>query len=307
MSYGQQPQGWQQTGNQMGQPQQTQYGQYNQYGPYGAPQGAQPSAYTAQAQQQYAQQAAYGQRTSFPQQGVGADLPVDAQVSYSTERAMRVSVARAYGEMAIGLLVTAMVAVLSHTSGLTLRFLLAAGQVGWFALIIAQVALVAVLAYKAMRLSPTVARTLFYVYAATTGFTLSSIFLIYDLGSIGIALGLSVGFFLALTMLAMTTRIDMLKAGPILFVALIVLIVGELVIGLLMPSSTAIMAVSAIGLLIFAGLTVYDAQKTRSLFAQYAHDPQTIKSLSIVCALNLYLDFINMFLHLLRIFGSSRD
>nr|WP_314686795.1 Bax inhibitor-1/YccA family protein [uncultured Bifidobacterium sp.] len=258
------------------------------------------------------QQPAYGQSYQTPQQyaggpyGTAAPTVMDTQATYSYENARRTSVVRAYAEMTAGLAVTAVVAVLTQMTGALESFLMATGTLGWIGLAIVQVILAVVLGARVMSMRPATARVVFYLYAALMGFTLSSIFLVYDLGSIGLTLGLCVGFFFALTMLALTTKRDMLKAGPILMVALLVLVVGELILMFVSPSDTTLMVVSAIGLLVFAGLTAYDAQKTRALFASYAGNPEAIERLSILCALNLYLDFVNMFLYLLRLFG-SRD
>ncbi|RSX50708.1 Bax inhibitor-1/YccA family protein [Bifidobacterium callimiconis] len=287
--YGQQPyaqqnyQNYQQPqyGNPYGQ---QQYGQ--QYGnPYGQPQYAQNSYGTA----------AYGQPV------------MDAQATYTQEnylKATRVSTAKAYGEMTAGLLVTAVVALLTQATGLLYTFLMAFGSVGLIGLAIVQVGLAVVLGWKVMSMNPTTARVMFYVYAALMGFTLSSIFAVYSLGSIVLVLAMTAGFFLCLTMVALTTKADLLKAGPILMVALIVLIVAELIMMFVMPGQTATMVISAIALVIFAGLTAYDAQFTRALFQQYAGDATMIKRVSILCALNLYLDFINFFLNLLQLLGS---
>ena len=145
---------------------------------------------------------------------------------------------------------------------------------------------------------------MFYAYAALMGFTLSSIFAVYSLGNIGICLALCAGFFFALTMIGLTTKVNMLKAGPILIVGLIVLIVAELLISMFFPGDAMLQIVSAIGLLLFAGMTVYDAQSTRAIFNQYqSQGPEMIKKVSVLCALNLYLDFVNMFLYLLQLFG----
>lgn len=297
MTYGQQPQGGRQTGNQPYSSSQPQYGQ-----PYAQ---AQDSQAQQNAQYYAAQQSTYAQQATFAQQPYGG-APIDTDAAYSYESAVHTSMTRAYAEMAIGLLVTIVSAVLSYSSGLLVSFLSATGTMGLIGVTIAQLALVFVISARVMNMSPATSRILFYVYAATMGFTLSSIFLVYNLGSIGMALGLSVGFFFALTMLALTTKRDMLKAGPILLTALIVLVIGQLIMAFILPTSSANMLISAIGLVIFAGLTAYDAQKTRALYAQYANQPEVIKRLSIVCALNLYLDFVNIFLYLLRLFG-SRD
>lgn len=239
-------------------------------------------------------------KTGVYQQTLLTEQPV-----HVSERSVQHSVAAAYGEMAIGLVVTAVVAWLSASSGLVLSFFSSAGQFGWYAVLIGQVVLAIALGAKAMRMPPALARVLFYVYAATMGFTLSTIFFIYDIGSIGIAFALTAGFFLCLTMIGLTTQRNMLKAGPVLLTALVVLLVSEFAM-MLFNVSGATMILSAISLIIFAGLTVYDAQRTKVLYQRYGTNEGMIRRISILVALNLYLDFINMFMSVLQLFG-SRD
>lgn len=228
---------------------------------------------------------------------------IDSSPTHVSERTVRRSVSAAYGEMAIGVALTAVVAWLSASSGLVLHFLSSVGQFGWYALIIAQVVLAVVLGARALKMNPSTARILFYVYAASMGFTLSTIFFVYDLGSIGIALGLTAGFFLCLTMIGLTTKVNLLKAGPIFMIGLVVLIVAE-VIMMFLQVSGATMILSGISLVLFAGLTMYDAQRTRALYQQFGTDEVMVKRISILAALNLYLDFINMFLSVLQLFGN---
>ena len=108
-------------------------------------------------------------------------------------------------------------------------------------------------------------------------------------------------------MFSLTTKFDMLKAGPILMVGLVVLIISQIVLMFVPGSTTGMRIICAFGLILFAGMTLYDAQQTRALFSAYeAQEPEMIKKISIICALNLYLDFVNMFLYILQLFG-SRD
>lgn len=268
----------------------------------------------AQSQQPYtqggAQQQSYGQQP-YGQAYVNGAQPyaagtLDGMDTAAFTNAKRTSITRAYAEMTAGLLVTIVVAVISQTTGALTSFLSATGIIGLIGLLIAQVGMAVVLGWRIMKMQPATARALFYLYAALMGFTLSSIFFAYNIGSIAMALGITVGFFFVLTMLSLTTKFDMLKAGPILFAALLVLIVGEVIMMFIAPSNGTIMAISAIGLIIFAGYTAYDAQATRAMFNQYAGNPDMIVRLSIVCALNLYLDFVNMFLYILRLVGNNR-
>ena len=233
------------------------------------------------------QQPAYGQQQygqsqySYAPNGTAA---INAQTIYSREQvqaAQRASVTRAYGEMTLGLIITAVVAV------------------------VAQMAVA--LGARIMKIKASTARVMFYVYAALMGFTLSSIFLVYSISDIGVALVLCAAFFFVLTMFSLTTKFDMLKAGPILMVGLVVLIISQIVLMFVPGSTTGMRIICAFGLILFAGMTLYDAQQTRALFSAYeAQGPEMIKKISIICALNLYLDFVNMFLYILQLFG-SRD
>ena len=267
---------------------QADYGQQNYR--YAQPQGA-PTY-------QYAPQGAAGA-------GAGA-AAINTTMTYNYEQARRVSVTKVYGEMTIGVLVTAVVAVLGQATGAYYSFLMATGMMGLIGLCVVQVALAVVLGMRVTKMKSATARVMFYVYAALMGFTLSSIFMVYDLGSIGVALGVTAAFFFALTMFGMTTKFDMLKAGPILMIGLIVLIISQIVLAFVQVDGMT-KIVCAIGLILFAGMTIYDAQSTRVLLSQYeAQGPEMIKKISILCALNLYLDFVNMFLYILQLLG-NRD
>ncbi|KFI45509.1 hypothetical protein GA0061078_0141 [Bifidobacterium bohemicum] len=288
------------------------YGQ-PQNQPYGQPQN---TYYTQPQTQQYPapQGQPYAGTRYTPgmnRSGATPTATMNANTAYTFERARHISVAKAYGEMTLGLLLTAVVAIVSASSGALPKFVEATGTVGWIGLAIVQFAIAIVLGARIQKLKTSTARILFYAYAALTGFTLASIFFAYTLQSIGVALIMTVAFFFVLTMFALTTKLDMLKAGPILMVALLTLVIGEVVMMFIAPSNTMLMVTAGIGLIIFAGLTMYDAQQTRALYAQAAYsfngDTTVLDKISILCSLNLYLDFVNMFLYLLQLFGSSDD
>ena len=297
MTFGQQPQN---------------NGQYNPQ--YNTPDynAAQQSGYG----QQYAQ-SGYGQNYyaqpqgaptyQYVPQGTGAGAAtINTTMTYNYEEARRVSVTKVYGEMTIGILVTAVVAVLGQITGAYYSFLMATGMVGLIGLCVVQIALAVVLGMRVTKMKSATARVMFYVYAALMGFTLSSIFMVYDLGSIGVALGVTAAFFFALTMFGMTTKFNMLKAGPILMIGLIVLIISQIVLAFVQVDGMT-KIVCAIGLILFAGMTIYDAQSTRALLTEYeAQGPEMVKKISILCALNLYLAFVNMFLYILQLLG-NRD
>ena len=300
MTFGQQPQNNGQYNPRYNTPdynaaQQSGYGQQSAQSGYGQNYYAQPQGAPTY---QYAPQDAAGA-------GAGA-ATINTTMTYNYEEARRVSVAKVYGEMTIGILVTAVVAVLGQITGAYYSFLMATGMVGLIGLCVVQIALAVVLGMRVTKMKSATARVMFYVYAALMGFTLSSIFMVYDLGSIGVALGVTAAFFFALTMFGMTTKFNMLKAGPILMIGLIVLIISQIVLAFVqIDGMTKI--VCAIGLILFAGMTIYDAQSTRALLTEYeAQGPEMVKKISILCALNLYLDFVNMFLYILQLLG-NRD
>ena len=253
-------------------------------------------------QQQYGQS-----QYSYAPNGTAA---INAQTIYSREQvqaAQRASVTRAYGEMTLGLIITAVVAVVAQMTGAYVSFIESTGLIGFFGFAIVQVVLAVALGARIMKIKASTARVMFYVYAALMGFTLSSIFLVYSISDIGVALVLCAAFFFVLTMFSLTTKFDMLKAGPILMVGLVVLIISQIVLMFVPGSTTGMRIICAFGLILFAGMTLYDAQQTRALFSAYeAQGPEMIKKISIICALNLYLDFVNMFLYILQLFG-SRD
>lgn len=246
------------------------------------------------------------QYTQYTQGGAaGVQMSAERQQEYA--KAYHSSVTRSYGEMTIGLLVTAAVAIVTQMTGLYVSFIAATGIIGVFAPMVIEIVLAIALSARITKMKTSTARVMFYIYAALMGFSLSVIFAVYDLGTIGIALALCAGFFFALTMLGMTTKVDLLKAGPILSVGLIVLIIAEVLLMIFAPGQTTLMLISALGLVLFAGFTVYDAQQTRAIFAQYSgQDTEMIKKISILCALNLYIDFVNMFLYILQLLG-DRD
>ena len=284
------------------------YGGNQQQPAYGQQPGNGDPYYGGNQQQPAYGQQQYGQsQYSYAPNGTAA---INAQTIYSREQvqaAQRASVTRAYGEMTLGLIITAVVAVVAQMTGAYVSFIESTGLIGFFGFAIVQVVLAVALGARIMKIKASTARVMFYVYAALMGFTLSSIFLVYSISDIGVALVLCAAFFFVLTMFSLTTKFDMLKAGPILMVGLVVLIISQIVLMFVPGSTTGMRIICAFGLILFAGMTLYDAQQTRALFSAYeAQGPEMIKKISIICALNLYLDFVNMFLYILQLFG-SRD
>lgn len=170
-------------------------------------------------------------------------------------------------------------------------------------LIIGELALVMILSAAINKLSFPVASLLFIAYSVLNGVTFSFIFLAYTMSSIATTFFITAGTFGAMTIVGFVTKKDLSGMGRILMMALIGLIIATIV-NIFVASSMLDWAISYIGVLIFVGLTAYDTQKIRNMIRQYGTEVNdgTMK-LALMGALTLYLDFINLFLYLLRIFG----
>ncbi|MHA6718055.1 Bax inhibitor-1/YccA family protein [Sphingomonas sp. RS6] len=175
---------------------------------------------------------------------------------------------------------------------------------GWVVML-SPLAIVFAMSFGQNRMSESTLKALFFGYAGLLGASLSTIFITYTDTSIAqVFFGTAAGF-AALSLYGYTTKKDLSGFGTFLMIGLVGLIVA-MVVNLFLQSGTMSLIISAIGVLIFAGLTAYDTQKIKSMYTYVAGTPQQGK-VAIMGALNLYLDFINMFLFLLRLFGASRD
>ncbi|KNC08818.1 membrane protein [Klebsiella sp. RIT-PI-d] len=213
--------------------------------------------------------------------------------------------AQVYGWMTCGLLLTAFVAWYSANTPAVLMFVFSS-KITFFGLIIAQLALVFVLSGLVHKLSAAMATTLFMLYSALTGLTLSSIFVVYTYSSIASTFVVTAGMFGAMSLYGYTTKRDLSGLGNMLFMGLIGIILASLV-NFWLKSEALMWAVTYIGVVIFVGLTAYDTQKLKRIGEQIdTRDSSMLRKYSILGALTLYLDFINLFLMLLRIFGNRR-
>ena len=174
-------------------------------------------------------------------------------------------------------------------------------------LVVAQFGLVIALSAAIHKLSAGAATGLFLLYSALTGAMLSSIFVVYPIASIGTAFLVTTGTFLAMTVYGTVTRRDLTGLGNFLFMGLIGIIIA-MVVNIFLQSSMMNFIVSCLGVLIFTGLTAYDTQKLRRCGeAAPLEDGTAIRRGALLGALTLYLDFINIFLMLLQLFGGNRD
>lgn len=223
-----------------------------------------------------------------------------AQVNTAlVQEAQRAFMSRVYGWMFAGLMLTGVVALYTVTNEALLRVALS-----WrLGLVLAELGLVFALSFLAPRLSGPVAAAMFLGYSALTGMTLSVYFLIYTAGSIGQALLLTGGVFGALSLYGTVTKKDLSAWGAFLFMGLIGVILAG-VANMFIQSDGLSFVASCACVVVFAGLTAYDTQKLRQMHAATGHS--SAATISIVGALTLYLDFINLFLALLRLFGRRR-
>ncbi|MEI2265270.1 Bax inhibitor-1/YccA family protein [Erwinia sp. CGal63] len=213
--------------------------------------------------------------------------------------------AQVYGWMTCGLLLTAFVAWFAANTPAVMQ-LVFSSRITFFGLIIAQLAVVFVLSGMVHKLSGAVATGLFMLYSALTGLTLASIFLLYTYSSIASTFVVTGGMFGVMSFWGYTTKRDLSKMGSILFMALIGIVLASLV-NFWLKSPALMWAVTYIGVLVFVGLTAYDTQKLKNIGENInVDDKENLRRYSIMGALTLYLDFINLFLMLLRIFGNRR-
>lgn len=227
------------------------------------------------------------------------------ELSYQQNADVRVSrvLKGVYVNMALGLLITALTAWFCQPPSLFSSFIAANSWSIW-ALIIAEFAIVISVSAGINKLSTPVAMLLFFVFAVINGMMLSPILWIYTKTSIVKTFIITATVFGAMSIYGLFTNRDLTRMGNILFMALIGLIIASL-INIFTRSTTLEWIISGIGVLIFVGLTAWDTQqiKRMSLMMPEAGTGR----LAVLGALSLYLDFINLFLYLLRFFGNSRD
>ncbi len=213
--------------------------------------------------------------------------------------------AQVYGWMTCGLLLTAFVSWFAVRTPRVMEFVFSS-QITFFGLIILQLAVVFVLSGMVHKMSGALATGLFMLYSALTGLTMASIFLVYTYSSIASTFFVTAGMFGAMTLYGYTTKRDLSKMGSLLFMALIGILVASLV-NYWLKSPALMWAITYIGVVVFVGLTAFDTQKLKYMGENIdINDKENLRRYSIVGALTLYLDFINLFMMLLRIFGNRR-
>lgn len=211
---------------------------------------------------------------------------------------------KVYVWMALALLITGMTAFYVATSPAILTAILT-NRVLFWGLLIAELALVLGVSAAINRLSLLTATLMFILYSVINGATMSFIFLLYEVSSIATVFFITAGTFGAMAVIGYTTKKDLSSMGRILFMALVGLVIAT-VVNIFVKSDGLTMVLSYIGVLVFVGLTAWDSQKIKQMLMQAPDVDEAAQKVALLGALTLYLDFVNLFLYLLRIFGKRR-
>lgn len=231
--------------------------------------------------------------------------------SITRERQLEASAAfpvlmrKVYLWMTFALLITGFMAYYVATSE-TIMTAIFTNKVLFWGLIIAEFALVFGISAAINKLSLTTATLLFVLYSVINGATLSFLLLIYTASSVVNVFFITAGTFAAMALYGYFTKTDLMSWGKYLVMALIGLIIAS-VVNIFTKSSGLEMILNYVGVLIFVGLTAYDSQKIKLMMLQATDAGEGAQKMALLGALSLYLDFINLFIYLLRILGTRRD
>ena len=228
------------------------------------------------------------------QNEISAQRVMDRSVSATLMRSV-------YYWMAGALTITGLTAMLVANNETLMSILFSSMGLVW-GLLIAEIVLVMILSAAINKLSFSMATLLFILYSVLNGVTLSSIFVIYTQGSIASTFFITAGMFGALAVYGTVTKRDLSGMGRFLFMTLIGLIIATIV-NIFVHSTMLYWITTFVGVLVFAGLTAWDAQKIQQMAQTADEVNETTQKLALLGSLMLYLDFINLFLYLLRIFG----
>lgn len=211
---------------------------------------------------------------------------------------------KVYVWMSLALLITGMTAYYIATNQVIMNAILTS-RVLLYGLFAVELALVIIVSAAINRLSVLTATLMFLLYSVLNGATLSVIFFVYQLSSIATVFFITAGTFGTMALIGYTTKKDLSSIGRILTMSLIGLVIATLV-NIFINSDGLTMILSYIGVLVFVGLTAWDSQKIKRMLLQATDVNEVTKKIALLGALTLYLDFVNLFLYLLRIFGRKR-
>lgn len=213
-------------------------------------------------------------------------------------------IARVYGWMAVALVVSAASAFFAAITPAVYNFLWSGRHIGFYVLVAVEILLVVILSATLQKMPVGFAGLLFVIYSIVNGMTLSAIFLVFEIKSIYIVFLISAGMFFAMSLYGRYTKQDLNSAGRYLMMALFGIVILA-VVNLLLKSSILQWIISLVTLVVFIGLTAYDTNKIVRA-SELADGSEVFKKAAIYGALELYLDFLNIFLSLLNLFGKKR-
>lgn len=214
-------------------------------------------------------------------------------------------VTNVFSWMTLALVISGVTAWWFASSGLIVNILTGSKILFWL-IMLAPLGMVMLMSFSLNKLSVAALTGLFIAYSAVNGISLSTIFLAYAAASIAKVFFITAGLFVTMAAIGYTTNTDLTKMGSLLMMALIGIIIASLV-NMFMGSEKLDYIISCIGVLVFTGLIAYDTQKIKRIGAGVEYGSSTAGKLAIMGALSLYLDFINLFIFLLRIFGGRKD
>lgn len=222
--------------------------------------------------------------------------------STQTQSVVGAFMTKVYSWMTLALFITGIIAMYVASSEELLSFVFGTKYM-FMGLIIAQLGVVWYLSARVSKLSYSTATIMFIVYSVLSGITLSSIFILYTASSIASTFFITAGTFAVMSLAGFFTKKDLSGFGAIMMMGLIGVIIAT-VVNYFLQSSTLNYIISYVGVMVFVGLTAYDTQKLKIMATQL--DGEQAKKGSIMGALTLYLDFINLFLYLLRVLGDRK-
>ena len=237
-------------------------------------------------------------------QMTGLDTATVGVPTVARDAGLRSYMLKVYNYMASGVLLTGIVAMLFANSGYAAQIMLGGGIMPWV-IILSPLAIVFAMSFGANRMSAATLQLLFWAFAGLMGLSMSTIFLVYTGTSIAQTFFAVTAAFAGLSLYGYTTKRDLSVFGTFLIMGVVGILVAMLLNAFVFKSTGMAMAISAIGVLIFAGLTAYDTQRIKSIYYQ-VQGSEMLGKTAILGALSLYLDFINMFQFLLMFMGNRR-
>jgi FtsH-binding integral membrane protein len=229
----------------------------------------------------------------------------DQTINVDSSAVSRSFVANVFSYMTLALVITGVAAYWFAASGNLLALLQGSSLLMW-GVMLAPIGMVLIMSFAFNRLSFAALMGLFLAYSLVNGISLSVIFLIYSSAAISKVFFITAGLFATMAIVGYTTKTDLTKLGSILMMAVIGIVIASLV-NYFLESAAFDYLISCVGVLVFTGLVAYDTQKVKRIGAGVEYGTATAGKLALMGALSLYLDFINLFLFLLRVFGGRRE